>query len=351
MEHGCFGEEGNLFWLFAVAAVIGVHIASALWKRRRFLRVGNEKMIERLVNDLSTPRRVLSSVFFIMALVLIIFALARPRDEGDVIPMKTHGIDVVFALDVSKSMLAQDIRPSRLTRAKVELASIIEGLKGNRFGIVVFAGLAFPQCPMTTDVAAAKLFLRGVDSNSVPVGGTSLSRALQASMELLEGAKQKTKKDNVETVKNSQAIVLLSDGEGHNEDPLVEAKQAAEKGIVIYTVGIGTESGSPIPEYYSNGKWAGWKKKNGREIMTTMNTKTLQKIARAANGRFFELHQQKTDIKQLFAVLHKLTKTERTGRFEIQWRERYLWFLFPAFLLLLLSAVLGDKFYSSKGAR
>jgi len=308
-------------------------------------------MVARLSNDASTPRRVLSAVFFVFAMALIIFALARPRDEGDVIPVKTHGIDVVFALDVSKSMLAQDIRPSRLSRAKAEMASIIDRLKGNRFGIVVFAGLAFPQCPMTTDVAAAKLFLRGIDVKAVPVGGTSLSRALQAAMELLAGAKQKTEKENVETVKHSRAIVLLTDGEGHHEDPLVEAKQAAEKGIVIYTVGVGTESGSPIPEYYTNGKWAGWKKKNGREIMTTLKTKMLRKIARASKGRFFKLHGRVDEMKHLFSALQKLTKVERAGRFEIQWKERYLWCLFPAFLLLLISAVLGDKLYLSDGSK
>jgi len=275
-------------------------------------------------------------VLLFLGFALLILSAARPQEAGQARPAKARGVDVVLALDISRSMLAQDVRPSRLERAKAELGAMLDRLRGHRVALVAFAGAAFVQCPLTTDVDAAKLFLRALDPREMPIPGTSLSRALSTSIDLLKEATQKTQA-------RGKAILLLTDGEGHDEDPLVEAKLAKEKGIVVHTVGFGTEGGGPIPEYDEEGRWTGWKKDEGKEVLSTLNTELLRKIAEHTGGAFFHVGPGAPGVEGLGEALATLSKGEMEADVLVDFVDRYEYLLFPAFLAFIAEAVIGDR--------
>jgi Ca-activated chloride channel family protein len=231
-----WGNPGALYWLLSLLPIAGGIVWGYRFRRRAIERLGPGA--SRLATDRSPVASVSRAVLLFLGFALLILSAARPQEAGQARPAKARGVDVVLALDISRSMLAQDVRPSRLERAKAELGAMLDRLRGHRVALVAFAGAAFVQCPLTTDVDAAKLFLRALDPREMPIPGTSLSRALSTSIDLLKEATQKTQA-------RGKAILLLTDGEGHDEDPLVEAKLAKEKGIVVHTVGFGTEGGGP----------------------------------------------------------------------------------------------------------
>jgi len=314
---------------------IAVGLFFAVRARRRALdALGTHA--HRLAGDANTVTVVVRAVLIVVGFALIVLALARPKEAGQARPTKPRGIDIVIALDLSKSMLAQDVRPSRLERARAELGLLADRLKGHRFALVAFAGAAFVQCPLTTDVAAAKLFLRALKPEEMPVPGTSLTRALQTALDLLKDQPGKPSP-------RGKAIVLLTDGEGHEEDPLVEAKLAKEKGIVIHAVGFGTAGGGPIPEYDEGGRWIGWKKEGGREILSTLNTDLLKQIASATGGQFFHVGPGGAGMDGVTKALEELSKGELEADVLVEYQDRFEWVLFPAFLIFVAEAVMTDR--------
>jgi Ca-activated chloride channel family protein len=323
-----------LFFLFGLVPLVAALAWSMRSRRRALDRIGPGAA--RLAAEASPVAAIGRAALLVAGFGLLCLAGARPLEVARSRPAKARGIDVVVALDISKSMLAQDVRPSRLERAKAELGALVERLRGNRFALVAFAGAAFVQCPLTTDVDAAKLFMRALSPADMPVPGTSLSRALTQAIEVLDRVEAKTGA-------RGKAIVLLTDGEGHDEDPLVEAKKAREKGIVIHTVGFGTAGGGPIPEYDEQGRWAGWKKDQGREVLSTLNVDLLRKIAEAAGGQFFHVGPGGAGMADLRGALESLSKGEMEADVLVEYTDRYEYFLFPAFLLFVAEAVLSDR--------
>jgi Ca-activated chloride channel family protein len=328
---------GNAGALWLLLALIPLAAGLVLWVRARSratLQFGPGAA--RLAEDTNLLAAVSRAVLLVAGFALLVLGLSRPQEAGQARPTKTRGIDIVLALDLSKSMLAQDVRPSRLERAKAELGALAERLRGHRFGLVAFAGAAFVQCPLTTDVAAAKLFLRALNPNEMPVPGTSLSRALSTALDLLKDQEGKPSP-------RGKAIVLLTDGEGHDEDPLVEAKQAKERGIVVHSVGFGTQGGGPVPEYDEKGRWVGWKKDQGREILSTLNTDLLEKIASTTGGKTFHVGPGGAGMEGLTKVLEELSKGELESDVLVEFVDRPEWVVFPAFLIFVGEAVLTDR--------
>lgn len=329
-----WGHPVALYGLLGLLPLAG-GLAWVFWSRRRALRRLGPGA-ERLVRDASPVAAVGRAVLLVLGFGLVCLSIARPKEAGQARPAKARGIDVVMALDVSKSMLAQDVRPSRLERAKAELALMAERLRGHRVAIVAFAGAAFVQCPLTTDVDAVKLFLRALDPKDMPIPGTSLSRALSTSLDLLKDVEGRPSP-------RGKAIVLMTDGEGHDEDPLVEARAAKERGVVVHTVGFGTAGGGPIPEYDDQGRWIGWKKENGREVLSTLNTELLLKLAQTTGGAFFHVGPGGEGMQGLGDALATLAKGEMEADVLIEYQDRYEYLLFPAFLIFVAEAVLRDR--------
>ena len=329
-----WGQADALYLLLLLLPVAVGLVLAYRAKRKAIEKLGSHA--SRLAVDAHPVAGVARAVLLLVGFALVILAVARPKEAGQARPTTPRGIDIVLAIDLSKSMLAQDVRPSRLERARAELGLLADHLKGHRFALVAFAGAAFVQCPLTTDVAAAKLFLRALRPEDMPVPGTSLSRALTTALDLL-------KEQEGRASPRGKVIVLLTDGEGHEEDPLVEAKQAKEKGIIIHSVGFGTQGGGPVPEYDEGGRWIGWKKDQGREILSTLNTELLKQIASTTGGQFFHVGPGGAGMEGLTKALEELSKGELEADVLVEYQDRFEWMLFPAFLIFVGEALLTDR--------
>ena len=329
----------NWFWAMAVIPVlVAVFWYAAVRNRRLATRYADWSAWMNLTHDTWGAARTWKRVLFILAVALLIVAVTRPQWGARAVMLERRGLDIVVALDVSKSMLATDVRPNRLERAKREIRGILDRLKGDRIGIVVFAGDAFIQCPLTLDASAARMLLDAVDAQSAGRPGTAIADAIKEAVSMYEKDEKKFK-----------VLILVTDGEDHEGDALAEAKAAAEQGVTIYTVGVGTPAGEPIPDYDENGKQAGFKKdQNGQVILSKLDEVTLQKIALATNGRYFRAGPAETELDELADELNKLEKKELEGRLFTEFEERYYYFLIPAFLLLLVAVVLPESHWRRK---
>ena len=269
-------EYGALLPIGLLGLALG--LLAARRKRLAFERLAPGRLLEHVLVGPSAGRALARSTLSWTALLLAAGALMQPQCGSHTELTKKFGIDVVIAIDASKSMLARDVKPSRIERAKLELSGLLDKIKGDRVGIVVFAGDAFVQCPMTTDYAAAKMFLRSVDTASMPVPGTDLGRALDTSRDLLMEADRGAK---------SRAIVLLSDGEDFGGDYSDSIKALNDDGIKVISVGIGSAAGEPIPELDKHGNVVGYAKdKEGNTVMTRLNESDLAAIADKTDGAY-----------------------------------------------------------------
>jgi Ca-activated chloride channel family protein len=238
---------------------------------------------------------------------------------------------MVIAIDVSKSMLARDIKPSRIDRAKLELTSLLDRLSGDRVALVVFAGDAFVQCPLTTDYAAAKMFLGAVDVISMPVGGTNIASALGVSRGLIEEG---------ERTPAGKAIVLITDGEDNaGEDVDSELSQLKAKDIRVYPVGVGSTAGEPIPDFDAKGNFKGYLKDpaTNKPIMSRLDEEGLLRIAQATGGKYVPSRAGTVGVGEVFEELSRLEKSESESRLTVRYVDRFELFLVPGFVLLLVA--------------
>jgi len=307
-----------------------------IWRRRALLsRLFVPEARERLAPGVSAGRTMARSALLSAGLMCLAIGMSQPQCGTHTELTKRTGIDVVVALDASRSMQAQDVRPSRLARAKLELSDLLDRLRGDRIGLVVFAADAFPQCPLTTDYAAAKLFLKAITYDSVPQQGTSLSSALLTSKELL---------DNGGGVSRGRAVILLTDGEDHEAGIEDAVDQLAQDNIRVFTVGIGSTSGEPIPLSDDHGRFAGYKRdKAGQTVMTRLNEEVLKEIAEKTGGRYFHSTAGDVGIPAVAEELERLDKAEFESRLSIAYAERFREFVAPGLLLILIGASLRRR--------
>lgn len=325
-------ERPEFLALMAVAVVLGIiGLWISLRRRSRLGRFLAERFIPKLAPGVSVLRPALQSGFYALGLLLFAFALAQPECGSHTELVKRQGIDVVVALDSSKSMLARDVQPSRIDRARLELSTLLDQLKGDRVGLVVFAGDAFIQCPLTTDYAAAKLFLRAVDPEDMPQGGTDIGGALGLSKEVLINAGG-TARDRV--------VVLLSDGEDFGGDVDAAVKALTEENIRVYAVGIGSETGEPIPLLNKNGQMVGYKKDGaGQTVLTRLNSSGLRQIAEATGGEYFSAPRS-VAMAEVIQRIDKLQKAELESRMTVHYDQYFQYFAVPGFVLLLIGMLI-----------
>lgn len=339
-----FAEPWALIALLLVPAVLIAWWFNERARQRHFTAAGDPSLLSKLIEtskDGGYSSRLGQAVALALAVGLIAGALARPQFGLRTEVRKSRGMDVVFALDLSRSMLARDVVPSRLQRAQIELSDVIDRLGGDRVGLVGFTSVALPLAPLTIDHAAVKLQLRSAEPDDLPRGGTSIGAAIKAALRMLESAPESG---------GAQAIVVVTDGEEHEGDPEAAAKAAAEVGVEVHVVGVGSRTGEPIPLVSKAGKVTGYlKDSRGRTVVSRLNEKMLRKIASAGSGLVaLPGAQGGLDLSPVRSHLSTQKKAELSDRVVRVYEERYQWLLGPAFVLLLLATVIRP---TRKGAR
>ena len=306
-----------------------------LYRNRKKLleKFANKKLHRILLPDFSGIKNWFKTGLVLFSLILLIFAVANPQIGTRVQEVKQTGIDVFIALDVSRSMLAQDIKPDRLDQAKYQISTLINKLRGDRIGLIIFAGEAFVQFPLTTDYSAANLFLSAVDINSVPQQGTAIASAINLA----------TKSFDYKT-STQKALVIITDGEDHEGDIMQAVEAAKEKGIKIYTIGLGSPTGVPIPVYNAQGQQVDYKKdENGNIVLTKLDESTLKQIASAGDGKYFQAATYDDYLDRIYNDLSSLEKTEFGVRKVTDYEDRFYYFLAPAIMLLVIEFFISDR--------
>ncbi len=277
----------------------------------------------------SSLKTISKFILFFVAFILIALSLASPQIGDKLKEVKQTGIDVFILLDVSKSMKAQDIQPNRLDKAKFDIYRLIQKLRGDRIGLIVFSGHAYVQFPLTTDYSAAGLFLNAVDENSVPQQGTAIAEAIKMAVNSFKYE-----------AKTQKAIVVITDGEDHEGDIDAALEEANKNNIKVFTIGLGSPSGSPIPLSNSND----FKRdKDGNIVITKLNESLLREIAEKGNGRYFLGSSNRDDLEQIYNELAKIEKTEFGMTKVIDYEDKYFYLLIPALLLLFLEGLLTNS--------
>jgi Ca-activated chloride channel family protein len=321
-------------WLAPIALLFGVWAALSSRKRQQLLERLLGPRLPKVFPNSGSGQAVAKGSLLGVGLFLLFFAAAGPQCGERTELVKRTGMDLVIALDVSNSMLARDVRPSRLDRAKLEVTALLDRLKGDRVGLVVFAGDAFVQCPLTTDYAAARLFLRAVDPSAMPQQGTAISAALLESKRVLEGGGRG---------QAAKAVLMITDGEDQEGDAVKIAGELGEAGIRLYAVPVGSEAGEPIPILDKDGNVTAYKKdREGKTVLSRTDVSGLRELVSHANGLVFRGNGSDLGVLQLLPELDKLQKGELESRLSVQYDDKYPWVAWPAFLFLCAAAALGE---------
>jgi Ca-activated chloride channel family protein len=265
------------------------------------------------------------------ALTLLIISFANPQVGTKMTEVKQTGIDVYILLDVSRSMQAEDIKPNRLEKAKYQISNLIQKLRGDRIGLIIFAGEAYVQFPLTTDYSAANLFLSAVDFNSVPQPGTAIASAIDMAVQSFDSAA------------TDKAIILITDGEDHEGDIDKAVENATDRKIKIYTIGLGSPEGVPIPVYDTRGNQIGYKQDgNGQTVLTKLDESVLKDIAAKGNGKYYRGNNYEDYLDKIYSDLSKLKQAEFGVKKVTDYEDRFYYFLAPAILLLILELFISD---------
>ncbi len=328
-----FASEQYLYTLLFVPVLFLFFVWVQKSKMKALERFGNIKLMDKLMLSKSPKRQNWKKALLILSLFFFLVALARPQIGTKLEEVKRSGVDIFVAIDVSKSMLAEDIKPNRLTKAKHEVATLIHQLRGDRIGLIVFAGEAFVQCPLTLDYGALKIFLDIIEPGLIPRPGTAIGKAIEKSIESF-----------VETERKHKVLILITDGEDTVKDPMKVAEIAEKEGIVIYTVGIGSSQGVPIPEFDGSGKQVGFKKdKKGNVVTSKLDPLTLEKIALQTNGKYYNATPAEMELSKIYEDIDKMDKKELSSRIFSQYEDRFQYFLAIGLFLLLADLFIPER--------
>jgi len=347
-----------VLWLLALVPLAAALLAYGYRSRTRSMVIfGQPSTVDALVRGRSPRLRALRGVLFVLGLALLIVAWAGPQYGSHTRVLSKRGIDFVVALDFSKSMLAHDVKPSRIERAKHELSRLFAELTGDRVGVVAFAGDTM-EFPMTTDYAAIETFLRDLGPYDMPVGGTAIGRALTASKRLLERANRRadgSADPEDERGQRSRVVLLFTDGEDHEGEPLRAAEELVQAGIRVFVVGIGSKTGEPVPTYAPDGTWTGYLRDDeGKPVLSALsdqNEVQLKKIAEIGKGKYVRAREGTVGIDQILALTRGMKQAENRARKVSIAEDRYALVLLPALLLLLLEALLPEAWYVRRKSR
>jgi len=327
-----FQHTEYLWALALIPLVIIVFILAIASRKKRLKKLGDYPLIQAMMPDISRGKQTVKFILYTLALIFLILGICNLQTGSKMQDVKREGADIMICLDVSNSMLAEDLSPNRLERAKQAIEQMIDKLQGDRLGIVVFAGEAYTQLPITTDYGSAKLFLNAITPNIIERQGTDISAAIQKATESFGKDEGKNK-----------AIVIITDGEDHEEDAIKAAEEAQKAGISIHTIGIGSDAGVPIP-VYSNGVATGYRKdKDGNTVVTKLNEKLLQSIAGAAEGVYVKANNADVGLGAVLDKIGELEKKQFESKMYTDYEDQFQWFIGLSLLLLLIEFIISER--------
>ena len=312
-----------LWWLITIPVFVVAYVICTKRKQRQLTAFGDPELMAQLMPDASKSRPIWKFSLLIVALILLIIAVARPQYGQQERTIKRQGIEVMVALDVSNSMLAEDVAPNRLDRAKQILSKMIDNMVDDKVGLVVFAGDAFTQLPITCDYVSAKMFLNTITPNLIPTQGTAIGAALQTAITSFGPQESDA----------GRAIILITDGENHEDDAIAAAEKANELGIQVFVIGIGKPEGAPIPKPGTNDYF---KDRAGQVVVSRLNEDMCKKIALAGNGIYVRCDNTNTAMRALQPELDRVATTELETTIYADYNEQYQSFVLIALLLLMI---------------
>lgn len=323
-----WGQVKNFIWLWTLPAAVFLFLLSYWRKRAQLERFGDLLLVGRLVASLDPWTRFTKRALVLLTLLFMVIALAQPHFRKKETLVERRGIDVMIAVDVSNSMLAKDIAPTRLEKAKLELSGLIDKLKGNRIGIIAFAGEAVIQCPLTLDRSAVKLFLSTMSPNLISFQGTDIGSALSAALQAFQD------KD-----KDSKAVILLTDGEDHNKETPAIIKKAKAAGVRVFTIGVGTAEGGTVPDEFGRGIK---KDRAGKVVLSKLGETLLKQIARETGGVYFRSEKGDLEADKIRKQIDLISTKGFKSDWSVEYEENFRFFLILAFILLLLEMILSE---------
>ena len=331
-----FENPEILWWLLLLVPILVIFVVVEVRRKARIKSIGDNAVVTRLFYGTSKLVRYLKVILFMLTYTALIFGIANPQYSMKMETVERKGVDVMIGLDISNSMLAEDIKPSRLERAKQAIFKMVDEMKNDRIGLVIFAGKSYLQTPMTTDYGAVKLMLSTINTSYISVQGTALADAIDLCSESLDNA-------NEEGDDHGKAIIIITDGENHLGNVEEAAEKAAKSGKNIYAVGIGSVDGAPIPEYH-NGRQVGYKKdKTGATVVTKLDEKTLIKIAQIGNGSYLRANTARMDLNEILDEIRNLKTSTYDTIKSADYESSFQYCIALALFFMLLLIILPNR--------
>ena len=322
-----FAYAQYLLLIFLIPVFFIVQAVLLRIRRNRIRKFGDEKLVSQMMPSYSKSKVWVRQVLFSIGFFFFVIGLSRPQIGARLKEQEIKGAEIIIAIDVSNSMLAEDYSPNRLERAKLAVSRLVDKLRDDRIGLVIFAGTSFVQLPVTTDYVSAKMFLNSIDTGSIPIQGTALGDAITTCIRSFSAQSDK-----------SRAIILITDGENHEDDPVSAAKQAAEMGIKVFTIGVGSPEGKPIP---MNGELL--KDKDGEIVVSRLDEAVLQEIAAEGNGAYVRAGNSEFGLNPIIDDLRKLEDEKYSSVVFEEYDEQFMYFLAIALVFLVLEMLVGDR--------
>ncbi|MBU1318597.1 MAG: VWA domain-containing protein [candidate division Zixibacteria bacterium] len=328
-----FANADILFALFAIPLLVIFFFWAKYARQRARDSFALPSKLSSLAEDYSRTGRVTKHIFLLLALIFLVLAAARPQWGTHAVMLKRQGLDIMIILDTSKSMDAEDMKPSRLEKAKQEIRGIVERLSGDRVGLVLFAGASFVHCPLTLDYSAFNIFMDVVDSDIIETQGTAIGDAVKTAITAFDQSERKYK-----------VIILITDGEDHDTKPIEAAEKAHEEGIRIFTIGIGSVRGEPIPIKNRRGDVVGYKKnEDGSIVMSQLDEQALQRMADVTDGQYYQATAGEIELDRIYDEILGMEKKELEGSLMTQYEDRFQYPLVAGIILLILEFLITDK--------
>lgn len=326
-----FANSEYLWGLLIIPLLTFFFVWSRIARKKALRRFGNPEIVSQLMPFVSKGRPWLKFIVLMLATAFFIVGIARPQFGSKLKKVKREGVELIIALDVSNSMMAEDIQPNRLERAKRAIARLVDKLKDDKIGLIVFAGDAYTQLPITTDYNSAKLFLNSVSTQIVPKQGTAIGAAIGLAMRSFTADTEAGK-----------AIIVITDGENHEDDAVGQATAAAENGIIVHTIGMGLPQGTPIP-VLRDGQKDYLKDRDGNVVVTKLDEQTLEQVSAAGNGIYVRANNTQIGLDALFDEINKMEKTEMESRVYSEYDDQFQYFFAIGLLLLLIEFMVLER--------
>ena len=322
-----FAQAQYLLLLLLIPLLFVFHAVMLRFRKKRIRRFGDEALVREIMPSRSGSKGWVRVTLFSIAFFFFVIGLSRPQIGAKLKEHQTKGVEIMFALDVSNSMLAEAYSPNRLERAKLAISKLVDRLRDDRIGLIVFAGNSFVQLPVTTDYVSAKMFLNSITTSSVPIQGTAIGDAINTAIRSFSLQSEK-----------SRAIIVITDGENHEDDPVAAAKQAAEMGIRVFTIGVGSPEGEPIP---MDGELL--KDRNGEIVVTRLDEKQLQDVAAAGGGVYVRAENSEFGLNPIVDSIRKMDEEEFSSVVFEEFDEQYMYFFAIALVFFVIEMLIGNR--------